>query len=293
MVFREIIGVLPRLLSCIRFDEVLVLQGAPIFGLCFALGKRDLSVLTTIAAVLVGNTFLVAHVFVLNDWAGIEGDKRDPRRASRTFLAKGTSRKEVFSFAMALLALSLMVLSRSDVAAVWFALAIAAMSAVYSAPGLHAKGMPVVNSALHVAGGIAHFLLGYVTLAPLSFRAVSIGCYFGLVFAAGHLTHEARDHGGDLLNGIRTNAVAFGKERAVIASLAIFSIAYVLLIGLALADIVPRPLAGIGFLYPLHLLAVRQALRRQFSFESLRLLQACYRIIHAAIGLLMAASTIA
>ena len=44
-------------------------------------------------------------------------------------------------------------------------------------------------------------------------RGLAIGTYFGLTFAAGHLTQEVRDYHADVHNGIRTNAAVFGPRR--------------------------------------------------------------------------------
>ena len=280
-------GAARRLLSCIRFDEVAVLQGAPLLGACFAMSDVNLAGVLTMAALVAGNACLVAYVFLLNDWAGIEGDLKDPHRAARTFLAQGASRAGVLRFALILLTLAVLLLGLFGTTAFVLALAIAALGALYSVPATHGKGRPIVNSALHLLGGTLHFLMGYVAFAPVSAHGIAIGCYFGLVFAAGHLTHEARDYEGDALNGIRTNAVAFGRRGGVLASLALFTLAYALLVALALGGVVPAVLAGAALLYPLHLLATLRALRSGLDYAGLRRLQDRYRCLHAVIGLAM------
>ena len=281
------VDVLHWLAACIRFDEVCVLQGAPLLGACFSMQAFNLHNLMTIAALVVGNLFLVAHVFVLNDWAGIEGDMNDLNRAARTFVAKGVRRYEVGYLAITLLALALLLFGSVSMTAFVAAVAIAVLSALYSAPGINGKGRPIFNSALHLAGGTLHFLLGYSAFSSVSGPGIAFACYFGIVFAAGHLTHEARDYDSDLRNGIRTNAVTFGRRRAVLASLVLFTIAYALLTGLALSDFVPLTLAFTVLFYPLHLFATFRAIRPAADFGSLRRLQDCYRRIHAVIGLVM------
>jgi 4-hydroxybenzoate polyprenyltransferase len=172
-------------------------------------------------------------------------------------------------------------------AAFALALAIASLSALYSAPMFHMKGLPVFNSVLHLVGGTLHFLLGYATFSAIDGRGLAIGCFFGLVFTAGHLTHEARDREGDLLNGIRTNAVAFGKMQSFVAGLVLFTAAYALLVALAAVGSVPRALYAAAALYPLHLYASLHALRAGLSFESLHQLQRCYRLLYAVVGIMM------
>jgi 4-hydroxybenzoate polyprenyltransferase len=138
-----------------------------------------------------------------------------------------------------------------------------------------------------VLGGTLHFLLGYVALSPISSRSVAIGCYFGLVFAAGHLVHETRDHDADQRNGIRTNAVAFGKKASFIAGTLLFSMAYITLTLMALRGLVPSVLSLAIVFYAIHLCATWRALRDGLTYASVRRLQSIYRNIHVLIGLVM------
>jgi 4-hydroxybenzoate polyprenyltransferase len=280
-----------RFFSSIRWDEVFVLQGAPLIGACFTLRTLTVGNLLALAIFGFASCCLVAHVFALNDWSGIHGDLRDPNRAARTFSAKGVNRSAFGIFAMALLALSLLIFALLGKSTLILAIAIAGLGALYSVPLVHVKGKPVLNSLLHLVGGTLHFLLGYALWAALDERAVAIGCFFGLVFTAGHVTHETRDYEADLVNGIRTNAVAFGKVPAFVAGLALFTIAYSLLAALALYGMVPRVLLAATALYPVHLYASLQTLRSGLKFESVRRLQTCYRLLYAMIGIMMVAAT--
>jgi 4-hydroxybenzoate polyprenyltransferase len=276
-----------RLLSSVRFDEVVVLQGAPLAGAMFSIGSLGPHSVLVLAALLTGSLALVAHVFVLNDWSGIHGDLRDPARAGRTFVQKGVSRTELGYLAIALLALALSLFGLVGVATLAIGLLIAGASALYSMPAFHLKGIPVASSALHLVGGILHFLLGYTAFAAVDERGVLIGSFFALVFTAGHLTHEARGYEGDSLNGIRTNAVAFGKTRSFVAGLALFTAAYGVLAALAAHGIVPRVLLLAAVLYPVHLWMSLRALRTGLTLRSLSRLQACYRALFAIIGVAM------
>jgi 4-hydroxybenzoate polyprenyltransferase len=149
------------------------------------------------------------------------------------------------------------------------------------------KGLPLVNSLLHFVGGALHFLLGYATFTAIDARGVAIGCFFALVFTAGHLTHEARDCEGDLHNVIRTNAVAFGRTQSFFAGLAVFTVAYALLVALAASGVIPRVLTLAAVLYPVHFFASLRAMRAGLSYESLSRLQRCYRALFAVIGVMM------
>ncbi|WP_375411259.1 UbiA family prenyltransferase [uncultured Bradyrhizobium sp.] len=279
-----------RLLSSIRWDEVLVLQGAPLIGACFTLRALTINNLLALAVFGFASCCLVAHVFALNDWSGIDGDLRDPKRAAQTFFAKGVNRFAFGMFAMGLLAPSLLIFAIIGKSTLILAVAIAGLGALYSVRLFNVKGKPVFNSLLHLVGGMLHFLLGYAMWAVLDVRAVAIGCFFGLVFTAGHINHETRDYEADLVNGIRTNAVAYGKAPAFVAGLVLFTIAYALLAALALCGVLPRILVAAAMLYPLHLYASLQALRGGLEFESLRRLQMGYRLLYAMIGIVMVAA---
>ncbi|WP_217578185.1 UbiA family prenyltransferase [Mesorhizobium sp. GbtcB19] len=280
-------------MSSIRFDEVCALQGTPLIGAVLSIGALTMNNMLDVAFVIAGNLCLVAHVFLFNDWSGIDGDVNDPKRAAGTFAAKGLSRSEVGYLAISLLALSLLLFAMVGETPFFVGLAIAGLSALYSAPGLHLKGTPIFSSALHLSGGALHFLLGYAAFSAIDVRGLLVSLFFALVFTAGHFTHEARDHAGDTLNGIRTNAVAFGKAQGFFAGLALFTAAYVLLVGLAFYGLVPRVLMLAALLYPLHLTASLRALRAGLSFESLVALQRCYRVLYAIIGIVTVVATLA
>jgi 4-hydroxybenzoate polyprenyltransferase len=235
---------------------------------------------------------LVAHVFVLNDSSGATTDLRDPNRAAGVFIARGISRTAVGWLCALLLALSLLLLTPFGATPLLIALALAILGGLYSAPKLPGKGVPVLNSVLHFAGGLLQFLLGYSLFRGVDARSLEIGSFFALTFVAGHLTHEARDYASDLPNRIRTNAVTFGPARSFAAAFFFFTVADAALILLASRGAVPRILLAAAALYPLHLWWTIQTLRAGLTFENIRRLQLRYRAIYAIIGLIMIAALV-
>lgn len=281
-----------RLLSAIRFDEVLVLQGTPLMGAIMSLGALTVHDCIRAAIFGAGSLCLVGHVFVMNDWAGIDGDLQDPNRAARTFASKGVSRTAVGFLATALLSMTLLLFTLLGPVSLALAIAIIGLSTLYSAPAIHMKGRPVLGTSLHLVGGTLHFLLGYATFSAVDAHSIGIGCFFGLIFAAGHVMHETRGYEGDWLNGIRTNAVAFGKAKSFVAGLVLFTVAYALLVTLALFGLLPRLLVLVVVLYPVHLYASLRAVRSGLSFEGLLQYQKCYRLLYALIGLMLVGPTL-
>ncbi|HEX7150526.1 MAG TPA: UbiA family prenyltransferase [Thermoanaerobaculia bacterium] len=278
-----------RYLRCLRPQDVLALQGPPLLGAAFAIGNPSAQYLGPLAILIVANVLLVTHIFMLNDWSGLTADFADPNKTARVFTAKGVGRREMGVLTASLLVVSLLLFSRLGMVALGLASAIAALSALYSLPRFHWKGVPLLNSATHLAGGILHFLLGYSVARGLDGRGLAMAAFFALIFAAGHLTQEIRDHHGDALNGIRTNAVVFGPRRVFAASLVLFAMAQVCLLALALQGILPRFLVVVTGLFILQLHWSRRALREGLTYAGVCRLQTRYRVLYAVIGVAMVA----
>ena len=278
-------------ISCVRYRDVLLLQGAPLLGLAFGVRRMTTEDLVTTLVFALASILLVAHVFTFNDWAGIALDSNDPNKAADVFVVRGISRHGVALFSLGLLAASLPLLALLRVQTLLLGIAIAALSALYSHPAFNAKGTPVVSSLPHLVGGALHFLLGYSVFGGIDGRGTLIALFFALTFTAGHLNQEVRDYDGDRLNGIRTNAVAFGKTSAFVAGLLLFTLAYADLFFLAYAGLVPAALAVLpSVLYPLHVFWSVTTFRAGLSFANVSRFQNRYRMLYAVIGVAMIAA---
>jgi 4-hydroxybenzoate polyprenyltransferase len=284
------LGLVSRYLSCIRFDEVLVLQGAPLFGAAFAMGELNGARLEALLVFAAASILLVAHIFVLNDWAGADSDLTDARKVQGVFATKSVSRRAMGGLSAALLALSLALFGALGMRPLAIALAVAALSFFYSRSWLPAKGVPVLGTVLHLGGGTLHFLLGYSVFRAIDGRGAALAFFFGLVFGAGHLNQEVRDFEGDARNGIRTNAVTFGRAATFLAGLALFTLAYAQLVVLASMGIIAGWLAYLALFYLLHLRWSLKVLSDGLAFENMRRFQARYRAIFAIIGAALLAS---
>lgn len=278
-----------RYLSCLRPQDILALQGSPLLGAAFAIGLPTVQDLGPLATLMVANVLLVTHIFMLNDWSGLTGDFADPNKAARVFTARGVERREIGVLTAGLLIVSLLLFSRVGLSAFGLAVAIATLSALYSLPRFNWKGRPLLNSLAHFTGGILHFLLGYSMAHTIDGRGLAAATFFAMIFVAGHLTQEVRDHQGDTINAIRTNAVVFGQRRAFAASLVLFTLAQALLLLLSLRGILPRPLAALVALFPLQLHWSLRTLREGLTYASVCRLQLRYRLLYAVVGLAMVA----
>jgi 4-hydroxybenzoate polyprenyltransferase len=264
-----------------------VLQGSPLLGAGFALGRGLAENAERLTLLVAGNVCLVAHIFALNDWSNHSADLSDPNKAAGVFTARGVGHREMGVLTAGLLIVSLVLFSRLGAATLFIALGIAALSALYSLPPFAWKGRPLLGSAAHIAGGALHFLLGYALGAAIDRRGVLVATFFAVTFTAGHLTQEIRDYDGDVGNGIRTNAVIFGKRRTFAASLALFTLSQALLVVLALQGSVPRIVILLVALCPLHLRWSMQALAGGLTHAGIRRLQTRYRALYAVIGVVL------
>jgi 4-hydroxybenzoate polyprenyltransferase len=281
---------LRRYLACLRPQDILVLQGSPLLGAAFAMRGAAAHDPASLAILVVANVLLVSHIFMLNDWAGLHADLADPNKASRVFTTRGVGRTEMAALTGGILVLSLVLFGFLGPVTLSLAIGIAALSALYSLPRFNWKGRPLFNSVAHVAGGILHFLLGYSLAHDVDGRGLAIATFFALIFVAGHLTQEVRDHQGDADSGIRTNAVVFGPRRTFAASLAMFAIAHAILLALAVSGLLPRLLGALVVLYAIQVVWSLQTLREGLSFANISRLQTRYRVLYAFIGVAMVAA---
>jgi len=273
-----------RYFSRLRLHDILVLQGPPLLGAAFALTQLRASDLVALVTLLAGNLFLMTHVFMVNDWAGLESDRSDPNKSASVFTVRGVGTREIAAMATGLLVVSLLLFTWLSATAAAFALGIAVLSALYSLPLFNWKGKAFLNSATHLCGGILHFLLGYSIGHAVDARGVAIAVYFALIFVAGHLTQEVRDYAGDVINDIGTNAVAFGPRRVFIASLLLFASAHATFLFLAFENMIPRALAALVVLFLIQIVWSFDALRDGLTYATVTRLQARYRVLYAAIG---------
>lgn len=272
-----------------RALEVAALQASPMLGIVLGGYSIERDGIVAPGLLAFGSGALTAHIFVFNDWAGYESDLRDPLRAPYVFSGQGISRREVAWAAIILLALALAAFAAVGATALLFGSAIAALGFVYSGSPVLGKNTPVASSINHLIGGTLHFLLGYTLTHTPDANGVGIGLFFGLVFAAGHLNQEVRDYEGDSINGIRTNAVAFGRRRAFLASLFTFTAAYAMLTGLAAFGVLPKLLLWSPLAWLLHVAWSLRALRHGLDFETAVWMQRRYRWLFALVGLVMLA----
>jgi len=265
------------LLLHIRYREVLLLQGPPLMGAALSLRHWTGASLVSLGILFCAGFLLVAHIWCLNDWVELPAERRSP----------------VLGLSLFLLVLSLALFTCLGRATLLLAIGVALLGLVYSHPAINAKGRPVLSSVTHLVGGSLHFLLGYSVFSPIGWKAVMISSFFTLVFTAGHATQEVEDFEEDRLNGIRTNAVVFGKTAIFIAAFVGFVLAYGDLAWLSLCGMLPSRLWLMALaLFPLHCHWSRKAWRAGLCPADVRRLRNRYRVLFLLIGIAIASGII-
>ncbi len=271
------------------FSIVFALQASPILGSLLGGFSLERWGVIRLGLLLLGSLALTSHIFVFNDWAGYNSDIHDPRRATLVSARQGISRREVAGVAIALIIFANVAFAIVGGLAILLGATIATLSLLYSCSASFGKSTPIMGSINHLLGGALHFLLGYTLVRALDANGLMMSLFFGLVFAGGHLNQEVRDYEGDLLNGIRTTAVVFGRQLTFFASLCTFTAAYAIASSLAALGILPGLLLWSPIVWFLHVAWSLRAVRRGLGFETAVWMQRRYRFLFALIGLAMLA----
>ncbi len=276
-----------------RSLEVAVLQGSPALGMVLAARGIDPGRLPQVALLLLGSTLLVAHVFSFNDWSDAALDAEAPRKAAGSFLARGVTARQMLTFSLLLGTAALAALATLPLPVPLFGAAVITSGLLYSAPRFGLKRLPLLASLVHLAGQGLHFLMGFALLAPLDGRALRLSLFFALVFTAGHLNQEVRDHDGDLASGIRTSAVVFGRRAAFLTSAGLFAMAFGCLGWLAWRGDLPAHAAWLAVLFAVYAAAFCRALAAGITYEMVTGLQRIYRVVFVVVGVVLVALQVA
>jgi 4-hydroxybenzoate polyprenyltransferase len=253
-------------LKAIRVVESTLMTGFPLIGLIFAMQPGAIShpidFLTTVALFCFSTFFLVIYVYAFNSWGGMEADKLNQRLDDHPVLTGDITERQLRIIAYAGIAVNLILFRAFFPRCLFLAPFIAVNWTIYSHPKVMAKARPVWGTTVHFIGGVLQVLLGYVVLLPFEPRGVLASVYFALVFAAGHLNHEVKDHDADKNAGLRTNAVVFGPRRMLSVAFVVFTVAFFYLLGIVIAGYVSW-LEAWSFLaiYPVHLLLHRRMIK--------------------------------
>ncbi|MCB9478526.1 MAG: UbiA prenyltransferase family protein [Deltaproteobacteria bacterium] len=243
-------------LRSIRVLESALMLGFPLAGTILATTSPDMATFKRVLLFLPPTYALVIYVYAYNSWGGIETDRRNQRLGDHPVLTGDITPTQLKIVAAVGLISSMALYAWWLPECLPYAAYIAVVWTLYSHPHLLAKGRPLGGTMVHLTGGVAQFLLGWIVARPVDTEAVIWACYFAGVFTAGHANHEVKDHAADKAMGLRTNAVVFGPLVVYHGAMALFAVCAFALLVAALTDVTPWLLAW-PFLaiFPIHAIA--------------------------------------
>ena len=279
-------------LKAIRALESLLMTGFPLIGFIIAMHPgafESVGQMVGIVALFCFSTFfLVIYVYCFNSWGGIEADRLNQRLDDHPVLTGDITERQLRIITYTGVALNLMLYYAFFPRCFFLAPFIAINWTIYSHPKIMAKAKPLAGTTVHFIGGVLQLLLGYVVLMPYDMRGVLASIYFALVFAAGHVNHEVKDHDADLEAGLKTNAVVFGPRRMLFVAFAMFTAAFFYLLAITLAGFMTWseswPFLAI---YPVHLLLHRRMMATLQDRVYDRQYQRLYRLLFMAAGIVL------
>jgi 4-hydroxybenzoate polyprenyltransferase len=269
-----------------RLGDVLPWGGVSLLGASFASGgllrldpaRAALAVLSVLG--------LALFAFVVNDLFDRSANRREARSdrplASGEFPAGLAYGLAGFGAAFPLVSSLLL----GDRLSLGWSLVSLALGAAYSAPGPHLKCHPWLAWLVHLFQGTLGFALpaGMVRAAFMP-SDLLCGLWFGLLFAGGHLHHQAIDAPDDEAAGTRTLAVRRGVRTALWLGFAQFALAAAWALALALSSLTPS-----GWIwaqsgpYLAYLIGFAFAARSRPDPARLRLLRSIYRTAYLTGG---------
>ena len=269
-------------LKNVRYGEVILLLGSPFLGVFLSLNSWSDFDLYSFILFCFATFILIAHVYTFNDWAGYNTEvacQQDTRLINP---------KLTLFLSVVFAVLSVLLYLKISLSNFFIAGALIGLSFLYSDPHLKFKSVPVVSSLIHILGGTLLFLSGYFVFDSFSVKGLLLGFYFALVFCGGHLTHEIIHFSNDLVSGLKTNAIKFGKVKSFMASFIIFSLSSVYLVILITRGLFPFSLIYvIALVYILYVYLFLLTFRKGLNWQALIMFRRGYRILYVGLGIYM------
>lgn len=266
--------------------ESVLMIGFPLIGMMMALEDR-LGLAWLAIKFFIATYPLVMYVYCLNFYGGLEHDRGNARLSDNPAVTGAVTPRELL-----LLTGGGAVLS-GGLYYWWFPLCLPVWALIivnwtlYSHPAFYYKARPIAGSIIHFCGGVLQFVLGFAAVKPLNATAMLIGVYFAMVFAAGHMNHEVKDHEADLAAGLRTNAVKYGPRYMFNIAFLLFTFAFAYLVLISALGIVPWALSGAYLaVYPPHLAMHLYAVTGRRTGYS-RTYQVIYRALFLSAGVVL------
>lgn len=207
---------MPRFLTCclVKLRSLRVAEALAMTGFVFVvpLTSRGCTVESLSLNATLFSAAIVAHftaIYAWNSYLGYANDALNARLTGQLALKRSTFRWIAT------------VLTIGSVFIYFFAVgstvALAGLLSIalwlwYSAPGFGLKEIPFAGTMLHVISGALHGAMALIAFGCFAHQNLLIALWFGMLFASGHLVHEAIDREADARAGVRTACVRYGYK---------------------------------------------------------------------------------
>jgi 4-hydroxybenzoate polyprenyltransferase len=270
----------------LRLVEAIPFFGVSLLGSLMADWPRPIADVLAVWLSAGGAFFLLWFAFLFNNWQDQPAEIQNTARGKRLAFSPQTNRLLVMVAAAA----SVGLYAATGKVGLWLsALAVLALAFFYSWRRFPAKQLPFLGTLLHflVAGLV--FTAGWMAAGDFSRRGVLAGLFPGLLFAAGHLHHEALDFEKDRRSGVLTQAVRYGPARVVQAGRVLWLFSPLPILWLSWVEkTFPESLGWLAAaLTAGYLIASFQLLRNGVFAEALAKLRRFYRTLYLLGGFVM------
>ncbi len=274
-----------------RLIDAAVFTAIPAMGILLSIYHQQLTPISYHKIFLnIAPIYLLAlHVFFVNDWADFKRDRNDKLKNTFSISSQGFSKNVIIILAMITGVVSVIWLLYFSIQSFVIGVLLILFSLFYSTSGFyfHGKGVPVLATLLHIAGGILAFMLGYVLFGKIQPKVILTGLMFGIFLSAGHLFQEIQDFEGDRKNQIRTLSGLIGKKAAAWLGLSLLFCGHALLQSLIYAGIFPVVSVFNWMAFILVAFFILNSIRKGIKHRLAKILRLSYRIIYAVFGLLI------
>lgn len=169
--------------------------------------------------------FYIATVYMLNSYADYDHDQLNPRLNHLNKLSKNSFLKLSILFMSLSIGLSIFINPRLPIL---FGLSLALWFLYYCKP-FRFKSLVLAGTIIHFIAGVTHFQIGYELSSHVDYLSIMISFFFATLLAMGHINHELIDRESDVIAGLKTSAVIFGKKKMLVLFYVLFVLSQIYL----------------------------------------------------------------
>ena len=202
----------------IGFVDVLGWQkwfGAAVLGFAFALDLGSSFSPLQFQGLVIGIPLILCYIQSVNDCFDVEIDEiKKETMGKRLIVSNIISRKTGLTITFAILLVGLVSTALASVNIFAFALAMALLGTLYSAPPFRLKMKYPFSTLIQFTGCFLPFLAGVASISTVTLQAIIISSIFAVLAMIHRFAHEIKHYKVDQLTGKETVAVTKGLRTA-------------------------------------------------------------------------------